>query len=308
MCRIYKDIPDNFIDIEPYIVTTREDIVKIIVQSEKCYFYDTCSFRKHMVIAQPDSIFNYIQQTNGVIILTRCILMELCSNNNKLWNEHIEYIKKIYQYGIRVLVIYEEDVMNVLSSCYAGGVTINGMLSIAVKNAKSKVGTIENILNRDLVLKKELFIDEDNTDNMLATRFFKKARTNKTSGDNLGEELIAICVHLLSNIREVKANKYIVLSDDKGEITLLSKTMQNVEKYIGMKCIAGVTTAKLCWLIAKNTQLSNKKQIEDILGNPEDIIKIYCSEEFELMPSEKTMKLGDLSEKIVSNSGIKIYF
>lgn len=65
--------------------------------------------------------------------------------------------------------------------------------------------------------------------------------------------------------REDKANKYIVLSDDKGAITLLSKTMQNVEKYIGMKCIAGVTTAKLCWLIANTLHFFNKEQIENIL-------------------------------------------
>lgn len=308
MYNIYKDTPDNFTDIESYIVTNREEVVKAIVQSEKCYFYDTCSFRKHMMITQPDSIFNYIQQENGVIIITRCIIMELCSNNNKLWNEHIEYIKKIHQYGIRVLVIYEEDVMHVLNSCYVGVATINKMLSVAVKHAKSKTGTIENILNSDLALKKEILMNDNNTDYMLATRFFEKARTNKTAGDHLGEELIAICVHLLSNIREAKSYKYIVLSDDKGAITLLSKTMQNVEKYIGMKCIAGVTTAKLCWLVTENLPISDKKQIEDILGNPEDFIKVYCSEEFELMPSEKTMKIGELSEKLMNNSGIKIYF
>lgn len=306
MCRIYKDTPDNFTDIEPYIIINSEEVTKTIIRSEKCYFYDTCSFRKHMMIEHPESIFNYVKQTKGVIIITRCIIMELCSSNNKLWNEHIEYIKKMHQYGLCVIVIFEEDIMDVLSFCYTGVTTINGMLSIAVKHAKSKTGTVEKILNNDSVLKKELLVDNTNTDKMLAMRFFRKARTNKTSGDNLGEELIAICVHMLSNIREDKKYKYIVLSDDKGAITLLSKTMQNVEKNIGMKCITAVTTAKLCWMISKTLHLSDKEQIEKILGHPDDNIKIYCSEEYELMPAEKTMKIGELAEKLISGC-IKIY-
>lgn len=306
MCKIYKDTPENFNDIEPYVSINSEDVVKRLIQSEKCYFYDTCSFRKHMIIDQPESIFDYVKQTNGVVVITRCIIMELCSNDNKLWVEHIEYIKKMHQSGLYVIVMFEEDFMDVLNFCFTGVTTTNGMLSIAVKHAKSKTGTVEKILSIDSALKKELLVDDTNSDKTLAKRFFGKVRLNKTSEDNLGEELISICVHMLSNIREEKANKYIVLSDDKGAITLLGKTMQNVEKYMGMKCITGVTTAKLCWLIENNLHFSSKEQIENILGNPDENIKVYCSEEYELMPSEKTFKVSELAQKLIGGS-IKIY-
>jgi len=306
MCKIYKDTPKNFNDIEPYVSINSEEVIKRLIQSEKCYFYDTCSFRKHMIIEQPKSIFDYVKQTNGVIVITRCIIMELCSNDNKLWAEHIEYIKKMHQNGLYVIVIFEEDIMDVLNFCFTGVTTTNGMLSIAVKHAKSKTGTVEKILSIDSALKKELLVDDTNSDKTLAKRFFEKVRLNKTSEDNLGEELISICVHMLSNIREEKANKYIVLSDDKGAITLLGKTMQNVEKYIGMKCITGVTTAKLCWLIENTLHFSNKEQIENVLGNPDENIKVYCSEEYELMPSEKTFKVSELAQKLIDGS-IKIY-
>ena len=307
MCRIYMDTPKNFTKITPYIVSNNIEVIKSIFQAEKCYFYDTCSFQKHMMVVQPDTIFRYIKNTNGVIIITRCIIMELCSSNNELWNEHIGYIKKMHHFGIKVVIIFEEDVMNILGSCFTGITTINGMLSNAVKHAKSKTGTVETVLSSDTTLKKELLIDNSNADVTLAARFFQKARYNKTSGDNLGEELISICLHLLSNIRESHTNKYIMLSDDKGAITLLSKTMQNVEKYIGMRCIAGVTTAKLCWLIENDTAFSNEEQIEDILGNTTDNINVFCSEEYELGPSEKTMKVGELANKLI-NKSIKIYF
>lgn len=306
MCKIYKDTPENFDDIEPYVSINSEEVVKRLIQSERCYFYDTCSFRNHMIIEQPESIFNYVKQTNGVIVITRCIIMELCSDDNKLWPAHIEYIKKMHQNGLYVIVIFEEDIMDVLNFCFIGVTTTNGMLSIAVKHAKSKMGTVERVLSTDPSLKKELLVDDTNSDKTLAKRFFEKVRLNKVSKDNLGEELISICVHMLSNIREDKANKYIVLTDDKGAITLLSKTMQNVEKYIGMKCIAGVTTAKLCWLIANTLHFSNKEQIENILGNPNEDIKVYCSEEYELMPSEKTFKVSELAQKLIVG-GIKIY-
>ena len=233
MCKIYKDTPENFNDIEPYVSINSEDVVKMLIESKMCYFYDTCSFRKHMLIDKPESIFDYVKQTNGVIVITRCIIMELCSNDNKLWAEHIEYIKKMHQSGLYVIVMFEEDFMDVLNFCFTGVTTTNRMLSIAVKHAKSKTGTVEKILSIDSALKKELLVDDTNSDKTLAKRFFGKVRLNKMSEDNLGEELISICVHMLSNIREEKANKYIVLSDDKGAITLLGKTMQKCRKIYG---------------------------------------------------------------------------
>ena len=306
MCKIYKDTPENFNAIEPYICINSEEVVKRLMQSEKCYFYDTCSFRKHMIIDQPELIFNYIKQTNGIIVITRCIIMELCSNDNKLWAEHIEYIKKMHQSGLYVIVMFEEDFMDVLNFCFTGVITTNVMLSIAVKHSKSKTGTVEKVLTIDSALKKELLVDDTNSDKTLAKRFFEKVRLNKVSEDNLGEELISICVHMLSNIREENPNKYIVLSDDKGAITLLGKTMQNVEKYMGMKCITAVTTPKLCWLLKNTLHFSSKEQIENILGNPNENIKVFCSEEYELMPSEKTFKVSELAQKLISG-GIKIY-
>lgn len=306
MCRVYRDTPDNFVDIEPYILTSIEAVAKAIIQREKCYFYDACSFRKHMVIENPEYIFNYIEHTKGIIVITRCIIMELCSNN-KLWEEHIEYIRKMYQHGLCVLVIFEEDIMDVLSYCYTGIGTINRMLSLAVKHGKSKTGCVENGLSQDSILKKELLVDNTNGDKLLATRFFEKVRSLKTPGDNMGEELIGICVHMLSQIRETKEHKYIVLTDDKKAITLLSKTIKNVEKNMGMKCITGVTTAKLCWLIVNELHVTNKDEIECILGEPQELIKVYSSEEYEFMPSEKSMTNEELANKLI-RGGIKIYF
>ena len=50
----------------------------------------------------------------------------------------------------------------------------------------------------------------------LYSRFFSAARVNKEHADNLGEELIAICVHILSHMVGIKDGKLCVRTDDKG--------------------------------------------------------------------------------------------
>lgn len=50
----------------------------------------------------------------------------------------------------------------------------------------------------------------------LYSRFFSAVRVNKEHADNLGEELIAICVHILSHMVGIKDGKLCVLTDDKG--------------------------------------------------------------------------------------------
>lgn len=304
-----NETPDNFAEIAAYVITETEEIVKEIILAEKCYFYDTCAFRNHMMIANPEYIYKYIKKMGGIVIITRCILMEMCSNNNRLWDEHITYIRNMSQYGIKVLVIYEEQVVNVLNTCYSGISQINGMLSFAVRAVKSKTGTIETVLSKNPVLKKELIVFYENQDSSLAERFFREVRMNKASEDNLGEELIAVCVHMLANIREVIRYKYIVLTDDKGAITLLGKTMHNVEQHIERQCISGVTTAKLCWLMVQERILSEKEQVQNIIaaGNAGETIKVYCSGVFELSPNEKTMRTDEFAEKLINHSGMKVY-
>ncbi|MCI8669701.1 MAG: hypothetical protein HFI34_09305 [Lachnospiraceae bacterium] len=309
MKKVYNDTPDNFAEIQTYVITNVEDIAKAIILADKCFFYDACAFRNHMRILNPECIFEYIKRMGGIVVITRCIVMELCSNDNLLWKEHIEYLKKMYQYGIKILLMYEEDAFHVLNTCYSGTAQINLMLSFAIRAAKSKTGTIENILNNNSALRKEIFISSENKDSSLAKRFFREARNGKSSGDDLGETLVAVCIHMLSNIREITEYKYIMLTDDKGAIASLGKVMKNVKEYIGSSCISGITTPKLCQLMVQEHIIEDKKEIESIInaGSIGEFIKIYCSEQFELSPCEKSISVAEFAKKITNNAGVKIY-
>lgn len=309
MKKVYHDTPDNFAEIQTYVITNVEEIARTIIQADRCFFYDACAFRNHMRILNPDCIFECIKRMGGIVVITRCIVMELCSNDNLLWKEHIGYLEKMYQYGIKILVMYEEDTFHVLNTCFSGIAQINLMLSFAVKTAKSKTGTIETILNNNSTLKKEILISGENKDSSLAKRFFREMRKGKMSGDDLGETLAAVCMHMLSNIREIMEFKYILLTDDKGAIALLDKVIKNVKQHIGRRCVSAITTPKICQLMVQEHITENKDEIESTInaGSIGGFIKIYCSERYELMPCEKTVSSGEFAKKITGNTGIKIY-
>ena len=104
----YTDTPLNMADIAPYVITDTSDITKEIFEKQKCYFYDTCSFRRHANLGQNEAeyLLKYIKRQNGIIVITRCILMELASHSGVLNEEYVEYIKQIQEFQIPVLVIY----------------------------------------------------------------------------------------------------------------------------------------------------------------------------------------------------------
>lgn len=132
------------------MITNRETIVAEILERKKCYFYDTYSFRKHANLEEQEAeyLLRYIKTQNGVVVLTRCILMELASHSGLLNQEYIAYIKYISEYGINVLVMYEEDLFAVMEMCFSTNAAINGYLCWTVRTMKIPVSTITKTLEQ----------------------------------------------------------------------------------------------------------------------------------------------------------------
>lgn len=309
MERVYIDTPHNFGEIQNYVITDEEKIIREIILAKRCYFYDTCSFRNHMMVPRPELLCDYIKYTSGIVIITRTVLMELCSNDGYLWNEHVEYIKNMYLEGIKILVIYEEDIFKILHTYCADVSKINKWLSFAVRCAKSKVGKIEFVVGKDVGLRRALFEGTECRDSKLAEKMFRKVRESKTSDDNMGEELLAVCVHWLSHVREFESYKYIVLTDDKKSIPIFGKVIKNTREYLDKNSIALCTTAKLCFLMHFHGIICQEKHIIEILKetNIGNSLSVCCSEEFELSPTEKRMSIQEFAKKIMSND-TKVYY
>jgi hypothetical protein len=310
MTKTYDETPQNFSDIVPYIIIDAKQSASEIVAAVKCYFYDACSFRKHMNLNQPEYLFAYIMQTSGIVVITRCIIMELCSNDNKLWQEHISYIKKLNTAGIKVLVIFEEDIFEAEQLCFSSTAQINKHLANAVKTVKGKAGTVEATLKSNPILTKMIFTDIESTDKNKYSKFFKKVRANKESGDSLGEELIIICMHILSNIPEINAYKYTLFSEDKAAISQLGRAFKNICQYLNTKSVNAITSAKLAQLLFEENIITEKTQVEEILsaGNTGTNIKILCSEKFDMVPTFKTLSCNELAVKISNSTGIHINY
>ena len=147
----YTNIPHNISKITPYVIMEKEKIITEILKNSKCYFYDTCSFRRHANLGseQVEYFLRYIKNQKGIIIITRCILMELASYSGVLNEEYIEYMKHINAFGIKILLIYEEDLFSVMEVCFSTNATINNYLCWAVRMIKGPVSTITKTLERN---------------------------------------------------------------------------------------------------------------------------------------------------------------
>lgn len=303
-----KEIPGNFYLIKDSVIFEKSLVLRTIVNTEKCYFYDTCAFRNHSMVQDKEALLEYIQNTAGVVVLTVSVLMELCSGDGFLWESHINYILEMHQQGIKVVVMYEEYAVDILKMCFADMSKVNSMFSWAVSCAKNKSGSVENTLNSDLNLKRAVLINHGSQDGTLAERLIKKLRAGKCAKDNLGEELLTICLHLLSSIKEPVDYKYMILTDDKKAIHLFNKAKDNSDKYTGRKSIAIITTAKLCQFMKMAGVISQEEQILEMLSGcyGDGWIKVICSGMYELQPREKKMTLEEFSKEIMLDE-IKVY-
>ena len=304
----YTEHPGNFDRISEYIITDTEEAISCIVMASQCYFYDACSFRKHVHMRRPESFFLYVKQKKGIVIITRTILMELSGKDGTLREEYIEYIKAAYDAGLKILVFYEEDIFQIMSVCFNKNDKINQMLSYAVRAVKTATGAVTEALDCDSSLRTDL-IEKITSGGSLYLRFFREVRSRKESGDNLGEELVIICMHVFSNLPDKNRYKYVLLTEDKGAIGLLNRANKNISKYNDKSKLAGITTAALLQRMFDEGVL-NGEEMRDLFLDvyTEDSIKIVCTEEYDLNPKEECFSGEKLMEKIMAPGKIHIYY
>ena len=307
----YTDTPHNMAEIMPYVTTDKKTIVSEILNRQKCYFYDTCSLRRHSNLNQEESeyFFKYIKKQNGIIVITRCILMELASHSGILNQEYISYIKQIKESGISVLVIYEEDLFPVMEAAFNTNAAINNYLCWTVRMIKGTVSTISKTLEQNSHIQDEVIKGKNLDNSGVYKRFFRAVRNNKESGDNLGEELLAICLHILSHLPGEEDRTFCIITDDKGAagkiVTLFQKTAR---QYRGKRIII-FSTPKLVQVLHRENILKNKAHMKTILntGTNGNIV-ILGTRIFDLWSTEISINSEELTELIMQPDGIHINF
>lgn len=311
MATIYTDTPHNFYDIADYVITDNATIVSRIFEKKKCYFYDTCSFRKHANLENKytEYLFEYMKRQEGIIVITRCILMELASHSGLLNQEYIQYIKRINQFGIEILILYEEDLFAVMDVCFGTNVVINSYLSWAVRMIKSPISTITVTLAQNKNLNDEILKGKNIENRSIYKHFFVSVRDNKESEDNLGEELLAICLHILSYIPGEEDGKFCIITEDKGAAGKIDALFRRTNCQFRGKKIIIFSTPKLVQVLYGENILTDKEHIKNILstGNNGNIV-VLGTQIYDLRSHEISISCDDLTELIVQPNGINITF
>lgn len=312
MATTYTENPSNFCEIEAFVETQIKEMKSIFFSAERVFFYDACSFQRHSNLADKEKniLIRYFKERGIVIFISRCILMELASDQHKLTEEYIELFKAMNGAGVKVVIFNEEYTYDILSECFSTNEKINEYLMWAVRTVKSPVSTIEETLKADKKLTSEVIEGKDLKSSDLYQRFFTAVRGNKEHEDNLGEELISICVHILSYLPGVYDGELCVLTDDKGTVGKIDSVMRRTNPHNrGARIIVFSTPKLVQHMFQEHVEIFEDEMINLISQGASGNIVVMGTTAFDLKVDEKiSMTSRELVQKIMEPNGINIVF
>ena len=124
-------------------------------------------------------------------------------------------------------------------------------------------------------------------------------RKKKETGDNLGEEMLAVCLHVLVKLPE-EEGKFCVITDDKGAAGKIDASFRRVNRrYRGQRVIL-FSTPKLMQALYNEGIATRAEELLPILhaGN-NGIIKILGTEIYDIDNREITLDCAEAARKIV---------
>lgn len=307
----YTETPHNFTEMMPYVITDKDAIAVEILRRQKCYFYDTCSFRRHANLKENEAeyLLKYMKNQNGIVIITRCILMELASHSGILNQEYIKYIKHIWEDGIPVLVLYEEDLFYVMEVCFHTNNAINSYLCWAVRIMKIPVSTITKTLEENSRVHDKIIKGKNLDQGGVYKRFFEAVRANKETGDNLGEELLAICLHILSNMPGEDDGKFCVITDDKEAGSKIDTLFKETAKQHRGKKIVIFSTPKFVQVLYREKFIEKRDHIKAILSTGTDgNIVVLGTLIYDIRSRDITLSSDELTDLMIQPNGIHVIF
>ena len=312
MATTYTETPGNFCEIETFVETEIKEIKSIFFCAKGVFFYDACSFQRHSNLADKEKniLIKYFKDRGIVIFISRCILMELASDRHELTKEYIEFFQVMNNAKVKVVIFNEEYTYDILSECFSTNEKINEYLMWAVRAVKSPVSTIEETLKADEKLTSEVIEGKNLKSSDLYRRFFAAVRGNKEHEDNLGEELITICVHILSYLPGVFDGKLGVLTDDKGTVGKISSMIKRTKPHNrGAKIILFSTPKLVQHMFQEHIEISEDEMINLISQGTSGNIVVMGTTAFDLKVDEKiSMTSRELVQKIMEPNGIHIVF
>ena len=311
MATAYTETPSNLSEIMPFIVTDIKVIKNLFYSADRVIFYDACSFQRHSHLANREKsiLIRYYNAHATTVFITRCILMELASDRGILAEEFIEFIKVMSENEIKV-VFLTKNIYYILSECFSVNEKINAYLLWAVRMCKSPTSTITETLKENIKLMAEVLEGKNLQQSDVYDRFFTAVRGNKEHDDNLGEELIAICVHILSHLPGVYDGKLCVMTDDKGAAAKIDSVMKKTDaRNRGVK-IALFSTPKLVQhMFQEQVEISEDEMVTILSQGASGKIVVMGITAYDFDVNRSiSMTSRELAHKIMEPNGILIVF
>lgn len=312
MPTIYTEIPDNYREIEDSVITDIHEIKEIFFRAEKVLFYDACSFQRHSNLAEKEKeiLLHYYVNHGVVVFMTRCILMELAGDRHRLLDHYVAFISNMKCEGVKVVLFNEEYTYSILSECFSTIDKVNEYLMWAVRMVKTPVSTIADTFKANERLRFEVYEGKNLKASDLYQRFFSAVRGNKEHEDNLGEELIAVCMHILSYLPGIPDGKLCVMTDDKGAAGKIHSALARTNpKNRGSKVILFSTPKLVQHMFQESVEMSEDEMVNIISQGTSENVVVMGITAYDLEVNKSiSMSCRKLVKKIMEPNGIQIVF
>jgi hypothetical protein len=244
----------------------------------------------------------------ATIIITRTVLMELSPNSYNVHQIQVQYLKELHDSGLKLILFDEELIFDCLNEILKISILdANLLLGYAIKEVsrfKTKTYEILNSMPKSVSYKLK-GTNPGNTE--LYSNFFEYARTSKIEQDSLAEELMFICIIVLSKIPLEK--KFIYLSDDLNARTQIITIRGYIEKHHYMKVPYQLTTAAMVYKMYKENILTEKGKMIDILKCAyNENAKIFYVGEFDIQQVTETFECVKIADKILCDKEFRVLY
>ncbi len=302
----YTYPPDNISEVEEYVIYDKGCILDYLLRHDDYFFYDACTFRYHMNIDNPAEILSFFLDHKATIVIISTIMSELTFISGMLGEKEITYLRRIHEAGIKVLLISEEWMIDVLRECYSGFEKVNALLAQSIKEAVPTYSEVRDLIKSKKVFNDAFLIGKASSNSEIGYRLFEEVIKNKKANDDLGETMILLCVRMLL-FRPSDDIRVSVLSDDKEACRQLGKLISRINGRLERLC--SITTPKLCWILNRKYGVENPDVIYSLLDcvSGVDSIRVLCSGEYDLTPSERTFEKRELT-RLITNDRIFTVF
>lgn len=307
MTKKYQEIPSNFNVFKKYIIHEKNEVINVLTAAHRCLFYDTCSILHHSKSMNRQIIIDYLRSKTDTMVITRTVLMELTANSFELHSVQLQYLKELFDSNFKVVLFDEELIFDCLKDALnINTVDANKLLGYAVKEiSKSKAKTYEIIESMDKPISNKLK-GANPGDRELFNTFFRHARALKSEGDSIAEELILICIIVLTKI---PIGKYILISDDMRIRSLVISINEYILIHHGRKEPYQLTTASIIYKMYKESILTSKANMLEIMesafvGN----VNVFFIGEYDIKVEYKSFNSEDLIDRLITEKDFKIIY